>query len=108
MVSSEIIKIVNRFLDAVKKHGIKVDGAYIFGSYAKGLANQWSDIDVAIIVPKFQNDKFDTTITLRKIALDVDSRIEPIVFETESFSKDNWIPIIYEIRATGMPIDVAA
>lgn len=108
MVPSEIRKIVDKFLNAIIKSGTKVDKAYIFGSYVKGFANQWSDIDIAVVVPRFHKDKFETTIKLRKIALEIDSRIEPIVFETHSFNEDNWVPIIYEIKTHGVLVEIAA
>ena len=32
---------------------VHVDGVYLFGSYAKGTADEWSDIDLAIVSPDF-------------------------------------------------------
>jgi len=38
----------------------------MFGSYAKGHPHEWSDIDVAVIVPKIDNDKWmDTSVSLK-------------------------------------------
>ena len=54
----------------------------MFGSYAKGSAHPWSDIDVAVIVPKVDADKWlDTSVG---IGMDVDKvslLIEPILME---------------------------
>ena len=54
----------------------------MFGSYAKGKARPWSDIDVAVIVPKVDEDKWlDTSV---RLGMDVDSvslLIEPVLME---------------------------
>lgn len=48
----EVINIVKGFLNySRKKHYIKQ--AYIFGSYAKGIAKDYSDIDIAIVLESF-------------------------------------------------------
>lgn len=48
VVIDEAIKILEQFLIMVKGVDIKVEKAILFGFYAKGNANEWSDIDVAI------------------------------------------------------------
>lgn len=54
----------------------------MFGSYAKGKAHEWSDIDVAVIVPKLEEGKWlDTSVG---IGMDVDRvslMIEPVLLE---------------------------
>jgi Polymerase beta, Nucleotidyltransferase len=43
--TNEVMTIVNRFIvECAKRHDVK--GAYLFGSFAKGTAGQYSDIDL--------------------------------------------------------------
>ena len=39
---------VRRYVEELRKRNIKIDQAYLFGSYVKGKPTKWSDIDVAL------------------------------------------------------------
>ncbi len=89
------------FLEKVKKTGIKVEEAYLFGSYAKGLAKDYSDIDVCVVSPNLGHDFIEEAVKLRNISLKVDSRIEPIPFNSERLN-DPYDPLAFEIRKFGI------
>lgn len=80
-----IIK-AQKFVDKVRKSGIPVSGASVFGSWAKGKATKDSDIDVCVVSPEFGKDYIKEMVELRKIALSVDSRIEPVPFTPEDLA----------------------
>jgi predicted nucleotidyltransferase len=44
------------YIGDVNKH-IPIDKVYLFGSYAKGTPNEWSDVDVGIFSKYFENKK---------------------------------------------------
>jgi predicted nucleotidyltransferase len=44
--NDDVIKIARHFLDEIRKT-YKVELAFLYGSYAKGVSNKWSDIDIA-------------------------------------------------------------
>lgn len=46
-------KIIRDFLDAMKDQGVKVDKVFLYGSYARGKANENSDIDLVVISRDF-------------------------------------------------------
>lgn len=48
----------------------------MFGSYAKEINNESSDIDIAIITVNFENDIIDEELKLRKLRTKIDTRIE--------------------------------
>lgn len=55
---------------------------YLFGSYAKGCANEFSDIDVAILVEHYPEgmtagEKWDKLASISMAAFEIDDRIEP-------------------------------
>ena len=93
-------KIVKHFLDEVRKN-YNIDGAYLYGSYAKGTSNKWSDIDIAIISPDFSDDLFAERLTLMQLAASIDDRIEPKPFKTELFDHND--PLVDEIQKNGIP-----
>ena len=69
------------------------------GSHLTGKADEWSDIDVAVISPQIGPDRFEERVRLTKIAFAVDDRIEPLPFSPDSFTPDD--PLVREILRTG-------
>jgi len=103
MQNSEIIKVVKRYAENLKKSGIFPDAVYLFGSYAKGKQHKDSDIDVAV-VSSHLNEKYDEgRFKLWKLRRDIDLRIEPHGFTPEDWADDS-NPMSYEIKKTGLQI----
>ena len=97
-----VTSLVERYIDILKQKHIEVEKAYLFGSYAKGTANEWSDIDVAILTKEIIGDSFDFKFLLMKIARDIDIDIEPHPYLIDEFTEDN--PFAAEILKTGQQI----
>ena len=55
----KIKEIIERYLKSLKQHNIPVKEAILFGSYAKGNYQEWSDIDIAIVSEIFVGDRID-------------------------------------------------
>jgi len=94
---------ITEYLRELKKRNINVVSAYLFGSYAKGNATEWSDIDLAIVVNKFIGDEFDFQALLNKIIVEIKLYdIEAHPFLEEEFDRTN--PFVLEILKTGNKI----
>jgi uncharacterized protein len=89
LISNEIIESVKKFLSMVSNSGLSIERVIIFGSYAKGKAGKWSDIDVALVSKDFTGVRFYDRKRLNRYLVKTDSRIEPHPFTTEDFSRDN-------------------
>ncbi len=98
-ISPDIEEIIHTFIDLLRKES-RVLKVYLYGSYAKGVAGKWSDIDLAIISPDFSEDLFEERIKLMKLALSVDNRIEPSPFRPEDFDENN--PLVNQINKWGI------
>lgn len=90
-----------QFVKSLSKTGIRVNKAYLFGSYAKGAAKKDSDIDICIVSPSFGKDYFAEMVKLRKYSLKIDSRIEPVPFLPEDLN-DKYSTLASEIRKFGI------
>ena len=97
----KIDAIINRFIDELKKK-YRVQAIYIYGSYSKGNASKWSDIDIAVISPDFSEDMFEERLNLMKMAVKIDDRIEPHPFRSADFDFNN--PLVNEIQINGIQI----
>lgn len=78
-MDSSIINSVNQYAELVKKT-MPVSMVILYGSYARGTENNFSDIDIAIVTDNLEGNIIDAEYNLFKLRRDIDSRIEPILF----------------------------
>jgi predicted nucleotidyltransferase len=76
---------INNFINLLEKNGIKIQRAYLFGSYANGKADKWSDIDLALISDKFKGNRFLDLLSLTDYILKAGQDISPLPFRSEDF-----------------------
>jgi predicted nucleotidyltransferase len=100
------VRIVRKSIKALKQEGIPVDRVILYGSYAKGKTRPDSDIDVAVISKNFGQDRVEEGMTLFRISGKIDPRLEPIPISSESYQKDTWVPLIYEIKEKGIELEL--
>ena len=97
-----VVRNVKSFLDKLRRTGFHISKAYIFGSYARGQEDKWSDIDVAIVSPQIGNDRFEERVRLTELAMSIDDRIEPLPFNLGSFSDED--PFVRLIKDEGVAV----
>jgi len=84
---------------------LPVDKAVLFGSYAKGYADEQSDIDICFFLKNYNGKR---RVDLLTQILGIGGKkykgafFEPIVFETDEIQNDN--PFVLEILATGIEL----
>ena len=101
----KIISQSHLFVKKVAEMGIKVDKAFLFGSYANGNPQPYSDIDICIVSPNLGRDFTEETVMLSKISSQIDSRIEAVPFDTERLN-DPYDPLSFQIRNHGIPLSL--
>ncbi len=104
VATDEVIKVVEKFLRIVKDANIRVERAILFGSYARGNAGEWSDIDIAIVSPDFSGIRFYDSKRLIPFLLKIDTRIELHPFRPEDFTEDN--DFVREIIKNGVEVNI--
>jgi predicted nucleotidyltransferase len=95
------IKYALKYLEEVRRSNIRIDRAYLFGSYAKGKQQPHSDIDVAIISQDFSDNRYDNWNKLSKANIKY-YKVEPHPFSKNRY--ENGDPFIDEIKKTGIVI----
>ena len=90
---------IQDYIHLLEKNQIKVWRLYLYGSYAKGIFNEESDIDLAVFLEKEDLDGFEEDAELMKLRRKVDIRIEPHPFARSDFDETN--PYIKEIIESG-------
>ena len=94
--------IIHSFINAIKNE-IRIDGVYLFGSYAKGTAAKYSDIDLAIVSKDFEGVRFFDRKRLFKYLVKVNTDIQLHPFKLEDFTTDD--PFVEEIIRTGIRVN---
>lgn len=102
-VDNNIRLTIIRFIKKIAESNIKIQKAYLYGSFAKGTNKEWSDIDVALISSDFSEDRLEERIKLSLIASDIDNRIEAVPYTPQSFNVND--PLAWEIQKTGVIIE---
>ena len=105
MVNRAALTAVKRYLSALPDYGIHARKAVLFGSFARGEAKEWSDIDLVVIAPEF--DVTHTVELVKQLWLATessDSRIEPIPCGEREWETDDVRSIIDIARREGIVI----
>lgn len=105
-VPDEIMERVRRFLWLISDSGLHIEKAIVFGSYAKGKENKWSDIDVALVSKEFTGVRFYDRKRVNSYLIKIDSRIEPHPFKSDDFTKDDFF--VEQILREGIEINLDA
>jgi len=97
------IEIVRNYTRDIQNEGIKLHSAFLFGSYAKGTQNEWSDIDVALVADEFTGWVYDDHVKFKSLLV----KKPYIMIEIKTYSTNYFLegdPFIDEISQTGIKI----
>lgn len=97
-----VMEIIEKYIEKICEN-YEIEAIILFGSYAKGTNNEFSDIDIAIITDDFENDIIDEELNLMRLRRDIDKRIEPHIIRIEDY-KNVSTPFVKEVIDTGIKV----
>ena len=100
MVNKSVIETAKKYVKQIPDN-LDLRRAFLFGSYAKGIEREDSDIDIALVIGKM-DDFFSVQMQLMRLRRKIDMRIEPHPIMEKDFNIQN--PFAYEIEKTGIEI----
>ena len=107
MVESAIITAIREYMEALGKAGIHVRKSVLFGSYARGEADRWSDIDLIVIAPEFDAGKeLELVEMMWQMRIMADNRIEPIACGEKEWETDERRPVLEIARREGVVVNL--
>ena len=88
---------------------IRLEAVILYGSYAKGTANESSDIDIAVISPDFEGlSTWDRQETIARATVGRAYRLAPIGFPSSEYHNPGPHSFLREIIRTGRLVYQAA
>ena len=105
MVDSAVEDSVKRYLAALGGYGIHASRAVLFGSFARGDATEWSDIDLIVIAPELDGERsLETVKNLWRATAAADDRIEPVPCGEREWESEGGRPVLDIARKEGVVI----
>lgn len=84
---SEIKKIVQTYKDELRHHNIRVAKAILYGSYAKGNPQPYSDVDLVIISADLKRfNPLKRQEVLAELCINIDAPLEVIGYTPQEFN----------------------
>jgi predicted nucleotidyltransferase len=86
----EVIKMANAFIEYLRQT-YDVRQAYLFGSFAKGITKDYSDVDLTILLGSLdisEESPFDEDFKIFHEAQKYNSLLEVVCFVQEEFDRD--------------------
>ncbi|MFH1452866.1 MAG: nucleotidyltransferase domain-containing protein [Armatimonadota bacterium] len=99
---NRIIKEIKELIEKLEENKISISYAYMFGSYAKNKADEWSDIDVALASKDFSGVRFHDNKKIIPYLRDFNNHLEIHPFNLKDFKRSNLF--IEEIKRNGLRI----
>ena len=103
-ISDIVNEKIKNFINLLENNNYKIQKAYLFGSHATGKADEWSDIDLALISDKFKGDRFLDILSLTDFIYKAGQDISPLPFRSEDF--ENSLFARDEILKKGIQIEL--
>jgi len=103
-IPKKIIKTVENYTQRLSdEKKIPIEKVIIYGSYAKGKAHKWSDVDICIISSKFR-DPFEAIefLLAKRNKKEVLIGLEPVGFTKKDFKEGS--SLIEEIKKMGVEV----
>lgn len=105
MFETAVVAAVQRYLKRLQEHGLSPAFAVVFGSWTKGLPDPWSDIDLVVVAPEFDEGvSFRQLSLLWQVAARVDSRLEPFPCGLREWVEGGDRLIVEVVRREGVRI----
>lgn len=85
------LKEAKQLIREIEKENIHIDRAILFGSQVLGTANEWSDVDLALVSRDFNGIRFLDNQRILKAILRVNENFETHPYTPEDFADSPFV-----------------
>lgn len=104
MVKKSVIEMIKQYLFLLKKEGLIIDKAFLYGSYVRNEENENSDIDLLLVSSKIDASDDYQIGKIWALTREVNSKIEPYLVSNYKYMHDDISPIIQLVKQEGLEI----
>jgi uncharacterized protein len=90
----------------VKMYGTRLKGVFLYGSYARGDFEQWSDLDILVVLDTFERSPLElkrTSQLVSDLSLEYLITISPVFLREQEWKMGDK-PLLRNVRAEGVAI----
>lgn len=103
-LNKKTIKEMQLYIFQMKRAGIPFEKIILFGSYAKGNAHHWSDIDICVVSDSFGKNRHEERLKLMRIKDEETIDIEPHPYNKKDLI-NKWDSLAAEINRNGILVE---
>jgi predicted nucleotidyltransferase len=97
----EIKEIIERYRQQLLSLGIRADQIYLYGSYAKGIAHEGSDIDLIVVSPDFSSLNLRERLEILGVAAArLLKPVQAMGYTPDEIAAKSYSPFVDEILAS--------
>ena len=99
--ATDLEKIISAFV-ALLSSVVRVEALILYGSYANGSPDEWSDIDIAVVSPEFEGlVMWERQRIISRATVDRDPSLAPIGYPSSEYHNPGRHSFLREIIRTG-------
>jgi predicted nucleotidyltransferase len=99
--ATDLEKIISGFV-ALLSTAVRVEAVILYGSYVNGSPDEWSDIDIAVISPDFEElVMWQRQRIISRATVDRDASLAPIGYPSSEYHNPGRHSFLREIIRTG-------
>jgi uncharacterized protein len=106
MVDQQIISNIRIYVNLLNREGFDISRVFLYGSFARGEANDTSDIDLMLLSETLNDDDVQKKGRAWVLTRQIDSRIEPLLVSAKRFQSDDSSPILEIVRQEGLELGI--
>ena len=84
-IAPEIKDLAEQYVKKLNENNIRIKRALIFGSQTLKRANEWSDIDIALVSDDFEGIRYKDKDKIRKVTLSISPMLSPCLLKPKIF-----------------------
>jgi len=104
MAQSDVIKLLQLYIRLLNEAGLKIQKAFLYGSFARNEARVDSDIDVMLVSENFDSNDIKIKAKAWQLTRKVDLRIEPFTIGSKRFFSDDDSALVDQVKKEGIEI----
>jgi len=104
MAQSDVIKLLQLYVHILNEAGLRIQKAFLYGSFARNQANADSDIDIMLVSELFDTNDVKTKAKAWQLTRKVDLRIEPFTIGSKRFFSDDDSALVDQVKKEGIEI----